>query len=214
MTLKSPHSVPPYRIENMCKDVVLYFIQVRWGCPGGWPWRRVWGGGGCKDVFCTPSLLPPGSALPSSTPSSPPPAPALTLHPSRCLPLPLPPLRPPPLQLPLIFRTSDKDYVDSLAPGQVMPYAWDEIKLQNRIRVQVRRGGVGGVHSSLQGCRWVGWGGVGWGWGGTQHSSNTRQNGSHPYPIVPTHPHHLLTPHCYHIHCVTHPHPPLHCRPR
>mgnify|MGYP001076214837 CR=1 FL=1 len=34
VTLKSPNSVPPYRIENMCKDVVLYFIQVT-DCPGG-----------------------------------------------------------------------------------------------------------------------------------------------------------------------------------
>ena len=28
MTLKSPSSVPPYRIENRCKDVQLYFIQL------------------------------------------------------------------------------------------------------------------------------------------------------------------------------------------
>ena len=29
VTLKSPSSVPPYRIENACKDVMLYLIQVR-----------------------------------------------------------------------------------------------------------------------------------------------------------------------------------------
>jgi len=28
VTLKSPASVPPYRIENMCKDVQLYMVQV------------------------------------------------------------------------------------------------------------------------------------------------------------------------------------------
>ena len=28
VTLKSPSSVPPYRIENSCKDVQLYFIQL------------------------------------------------------------------------------------------------------------------------------------------------------------------------------------------
>jgi hypothetical protein len=28
VTLKSPSSVPPYRIENGCKDVQLYFIQL------------------------------------------------------------------------------------------------------------------------------------------------------------------------------------------
>jgi hypothetical protein len=28
VTLKSPASVPPYRIENMCKDVMLYFVQA------------------------------------------------------------------------------------------------------------------------------------------------------------------------------------------
>eukprot|EP00887_Chlorella_sp_A99_P007742 scaffold20.g7742.t1 len=77
VTLKSPHSVQTYRIENMCKDVFLYFIQ-----------------------------------------------------------------------LPLIVRTSDKDYVDSLGPGQVMPYAWDEIKLQNRIRVQAKVKGA--THSKVQ----------------------------------------------------------------
>jgi len=28
VTLKSPSSVPPYRIENSCKDVQLFFIQM------------------------------------------------------------------------------------------------------------------------------------------------------------------------------------------
>jgi hypothetical protein len=28
VTLKSPASVPPYRIENFCKDVQLFFVQV------------------------------------------------------------------------------------------------------------------------------------------------------------------------------------------
>lgn len=28
VTLKSPSSVPPYRIENSCQDVQLYFIQL------------------------------------------------------------------------------------------------------------------------------------------------------------------------------------------
>ena len=29
VTLKNPASVPPYRIENGCKDVQLFFVQVR-----------------------------------------------------------------------------------------------------------------------------------------------------------------------------------------
>lgn len=47
-----------------------------------------------------------------------------------------PPARPP--QVPLVFRSDSKRYVDTLQPGEVAPYAWDEPTLQNSLRVQVR----------------------------------------------------------------------------
>ena len=47
-------------------------------------------------------------------------------------------MRPRYLQVPLVFRRSSKLYVDNLQPGEVMPYAWDEPTMLNKIRVQVR----------------------------------------------------------------------------
>ena len=47
-------------------------------------------------------------------------------------------MRPRCLQVPLVFRRSSKLYVDNLQPGEVMPYAWDEPTMLNKIRVQVR----------------------------------------------------------------------------
>lgn len=77
VTLKSPASVPPYRIENACKDVHLFFVQV-----------------------------------------------------------------------PMVFREQGNLYVDSLQPGESMPYAWDEPTLLTKLRVQakvVRRASEGKV---------------------------------------------------------------------
>jgi hypothetical protein len=77
VTLKSPASVPPYRIENACKDVQLFFVQV-----------------------------------------------------------------------PMVFREQGNLYVDSLQPGESMPYAWDEPTLLTKLRVQakvVRRASEGKV---------------------------------------------------------------------
>ena len=42
MTFKSHQSVPPYRIENQCSDVYIYFVQA---ClagerPGRWNWLQ------------------------------------------------------------------------------------------------------------------------------------------------------------------------------
>ncbi len=67
VTLKSPASVPPYRIENACKDVHLFFVQV-----------------------------------------------------------------------PMVFREQGNLYVDSLQPGESMPYAWDEPTLVTKLRVQAK----------------------------------------------------------------------------
>jgi len=70
VTLKSPSGVPPYRIENLCKDVQLFFVQV-----------------------------------------------------------------------PLVFRPHGSQYVDSLKPCEVMPYAWDEPTMLTKLRVQAKVSG-------------------------------------------------------------------------
>lgn len=70
VTLKSPSGVPPYRIENLCKDVQLFFVQV-----------------------------------------------------------------------PLVFRPHGNQYVDSLKPCEIMPYAWDEPTMLTKLRVQAKVSG-------------------------------------------------------------------------
>lgn len=45
------------------------------------------------------------------------------------------------VQVPLVFREEGKLYVDSLQPGDVMPYAWDEPTMLTKLRVQAKVSG-------------------------------------------------------------------------
>ena len=71
--------------------------------------------------------------------------------PSGCCPLGTCVSPPPPSHRPFSFwvRLSACRYVDSLPPGEAMPYAWDEPTQRNQIRVQAGAlglgDGVGGV---------------------------------------------------------------------
>ena len=44
-------------------------------------------------------------------------------------------------QVPLVFREEGRLYVDSLHPGEVMPYAWDEPTMLTKLRVQAKVAG-------------------------------------------------------------------------
>ena len=48
ITFKSPRSIPPYRIENHCDDVFVYFAQagVAWD-RAKWNWLNPRSGGAC-----------------------------------------------------------------------------------------------------------------------------------------------------------------------